>query len=59
MLPVYGLYDGYNNPVTLTYRFVDGSSKQANTTITTAAFDDPCGLQESYIPAAPERTAPI
>ena len=40
----YGLYDGYNNTVTLTYRFIDGSSKQANTTITTATFnDDPCG----------------
>src|SRR2546425_9714227 len=36
VLPVYGLYDGYNNTVTLTYRFMDGSSKQANLTITTA-----------------------
>src|SRR5260370_35999944 len=27
-LPVYGLYDGSINPVTLTYGFVDGSSKQ-------------------------------
>ena len=44
VLPVHGLYDGYNNTVTLTYRFIDGSSKQANTTITTATFnDDPCG----------------
>ena len=42
-LPVYGLYAGYNNTVTLTYRFMDGSSKQANITITTATFDDPCG----------------
>ena len=42
MLPVYGLYAGYNNTVTLIYRFIDGSSKQANFTITTAAFDDPC-----------------
>jgi arylsulfate sulfotransferase len=43
MLPIYGLYAGSNNNVTLTYRFMDGSSKQANTTITTATFDDPCG----------------
>src|SRR6266513_4393475 len=44
VLPVYGLYDGYNNTVTLTYRFMDGSSRQANTTIMTATFDDQgCG----------------
>jgi arylsulfate sulfotransferase len=42
-LPVYGLYAGYNNNVTLTYRFMDGSSRQATTTISTATFDDPCG----------------
>jgi hypothetical protein len=36
LLPVYGLYDGYANTVRLTYRFLDGSSKQANTIITTA-----------------------
>ena len=44
-LPVYGLYDGYANTVTLTYRFMDGSSKQANITITTASFNDPCGYK--------------
>ncbi len=44
-LPVYGLYDGYANTVTLTYRFMDGSSKQANNTITTASFNDPCGYK--------------
>jgi hypothetical protein len=43
VLPVYGLYAGYNNTVTLIYRFVDGSSKQANFRITTAGFDDLCG----------------
>jgi hypothetical protein len=41
-LPVYGLYDSFTNTVSLTYYFLDGSSKQANITITTAAFDDPC-----------------
>ena len=43
-LPVYGLYAGYANTVRLTYRFLDGSSKQAATSITTATFDDQgCG----------------
>ena len=41
-LPVYGLYAGYQNIVRLTYRFLDGSSKQAVTSVTTAPFDDPC-----------------
>jgi len=45
VLPVYGLYDGYSNTVTLTYRFMDGSSKQADTRIPTAVFNDPCGYK--------------
>ena len=44
-LPVYGLYDGSTNPVTLTYRFVDGSSRQADIMITTAPYDDLCGYK--------------
>src|SRR5436190_2565955 len=44
IVPVYGLYAGYANTVTLTYRFLDGSSKQAVTSISTATFDDQgCG----------------
>ncbi len=44
ILPVYGLYAGYTNTVRLTYRFLDGSSKQAFTSITTPTFDDQgCG----------------
>jgi arylsulfate sulfotransferase len=44
ILPVYGLYAGYQNIVRLTYRFMDGSSKQAVTAVTTATFDDQgCG----------------
>ena len=42
-LPVYGLYAGYTNIVRLTYSFMDGSSKQTVTSITTATFDDTCG----------------
>ena len=45
VLPVYGLYDGYANTVTLTYRFFDGSSKHVNTSITTTSFNDPCGYK--------------
>src|SRR6476660_9148165 len=48
-LPVYGLYAGYANIVRLTYRFLDGSSKQAVTSITTATFDDPCGYDTPTI----------
>src|SRR6476620_2128670 len=44
LLPVYGLYAGRVNTVRLTYRFVDGSSKQNQTTVRTATFDDQgCG----------------
>src|SRR5256714_4555059 len=48
-LPVYGLYAGYANIVRLTYRFMDGSSKQAVTSITTATFVEPCGYQTPII----------
>ena len=44
-LPVFGLYDGYSNTVTLTYLFNDGSSTHAITTITTTVFTDPCGYK--------------
>jgi arylsulfate sulfotransferase len=49
VLPVYGLYDGYTNGVKLTFRFLDGSSKQINTSITTAAFNDLCGYKTPTI----------
>ncbi len=49
ILPVYGLYAGYANTVRLTYRFMDGSSKQAVTSITTATFNDPCGYDNPTI----------
>ena len=49
VLPVYGLYDGYDNTVKLTCRFLDGSSKQINTGITTAAFNDTCGYKNPTI----------
>jgi len=49
VVPVYGLYDGYNNTAKLTFRFLDGSSKQINTSITTATFNDPCGYKTPTI----------
>ena len=50
ILPVYGLYAGRANTVRLTYRFFDGSSKQAVTTISTATFDDQgCGYNNPTI----------
>jgi len=48
-LPVYGLYSGVNNTVTLTYFFNDGSSEQATTSITTASFTHPCGLDNPTV----------
>ncbi|MGC2625586.1 MAG: aryl-sulfate sulfotransferase [Candidatus Udaeobacter sp.] len=52
ILPVYGLYAGYRNTVRLTYRFQDGSSKQAVTSIAAATFDDPCGYDNPIIVSA-------
>jgi arylsulfate sulfotransferase len=49
ILPVYGLYAGRANIVRLTYRFLDGSSKQAVTSIATATFNDPCGYDNPTI----------
>ena len=49
ILPVYGLYAGYANIVRLTYRFLDGSSKQTVTSIATATFNDPCGYDNPTI----------
>lgn len=48
-LPVYGLYSDFSNAVTLTYHFNDGSSKEASTTIATAAFTHPCGLDKPTV----------
>jgi arylsulfate sulfotransferase len=48
-VPVYGLYDGFVNDVTLTYHFLDGSSKTDRTTIATVAFEDPCGYQSPTV----------
>ena len=41
-VPVFGLYADYNNTVSLTYIFHDGSSRQTSTAVATAPFDDAC-----------------
>lgn len=49
-LPVYGLYAAFANQVALTYHFLDGSSKSATTSVTTAAFDDQgCGYNNPTV----------
>jgi arylsulfate sulfotransferase len=49
-IPVYGLYDGFTNTVTLTYNFLDGSSKTDSTTVATVAFDDEgCGYKSPMV----------
>lgn len=48
-LPVYGLYDGTTNPVTLTYSFNDGSSSDANLMITAPPYDDLCGYKNPTV----------
>jgi hypothetical protein len=49
-LPVYGLYADFTNTVTLTYNFLDGSSKTDSTDITTTAFDDQgCGYNSPTV----------
>jgi arylsulfate sulfotransferase len=59
VLPVYGLYGGYANTVRLTYRFMDGSSKQNSTTITTTAFTDPCGYENPTVLQARTRSTEL
>lgn len=40
-VPVFGLYSGTANPVTLEVQFLDGSTTVLSTTVTTAAYTDP------------------
>jgi arylsulfate sulfotransferase len=52
-VPVFGLYAGYTNQVTLQLRFQDGSVRTLTTGITTAAYSDPTGIyqQPTFIKA--------
>jgi hypothetical protein len=58
-LPVFGLYAGFNNTVTLKYVFGDGSSKSATVPITTVAFDDACEFNSPTIRQARTSTTAL
>jgi arylsulfate sulfotransferase len=45
-VPVWGLYDGVTNDVTLTYLFQDQSTKQIASSISTSTFNDPCKYKQ-------------
>ena len=47
--PVYGLYAGSSNRVTLSYRFNDGSEKAVATSILAPVFNDPCGYDNPTV----------
>lgn len=42
IVPVFGLYAGYSNTVTLRYVFADGSARKVDTVIGTDPYDDSC-----------------
>ena len=48
-VPVFGLYDGFTNSVTLSYVFHDNSSKQSLFSFVTGAFSDPCGYKQGTV----------
>src|SRR6266480_3722512 len=48
-VPVFGLYDGFTNSVTLSYAFHDNSSKQGLFSLVTPVFDDPCGYKQGTV----------
>jgi hypothetical protein len=45
-LPVFGLYDGYQNKVTFELQFADGSVQQLQDQITTEPYTDPTGVYQ-------------
>jgi hypothetical protein len=49
IVPVFGLYDGFTNSVTLSYVFRDNSSKQSLFSLVTGAFRDPCGYKQGTV----------
>ena len=48
-VPVFGLYDGYNNTVDVLCFFDDGSFKKLRASIPTAVFDDPCDFDKPFV----------
>ena len=47
LLPVFGLYAGSSNPVSIELGFNDGSTQSLHSTITTATYSDPNGVYDS------------
>ena len=45
-LPVFGLYAGFANPVSIDLTFDDGSTQTIDSTLTTAAYTDPNGVYD-------------
>ena len=58
-IPVFGLYDGFTNTVTLTYVFRDNSSKESLFSLATRAFPDPCGYKQGNIVQARTRSTSL
>jgi len=56
LLPVFGLYAGYANPVSVDLTFGDGSRQVIDHTLTTAAYTDPNAVYD--IPEIIKRRAP-
>ncbi len=48
-VPVFGLYDGFTNSVTLTFVFNDNSQRQIILPVATTAFSDPCGYKQPTV----------
>ena len=46
---VFGLYDDFNNTVSLNYVFNDDSAKQGVFSLPTMAFPDPCGYKQPVV----------
>jgi hypothetical protein len=51
IIPVFGLYSGATNQVTITYSFTDGTKSSQTTSIKTATYTDPCAsvAQRTYL----------
>jgi len=58
-IPVFGLYDGFTNTVTLTYVFRDNSSKESLFSLTPPAFGDPCGYKQGTVVQARTRSTSL
>jgi len=49
VVPVFGLYEGFTNAVTLNYTFQDNSAKQSLFSVSAQAFGSPCGYKRGEV----------